>query len=879
MRPTTAHGGRAAREQSPNRVGRGGRIATAAAAVLLGVLIIASPGAGESSRLPPMTGSDSPNETWSKTTWADTLDALATEVHDSAIRSDTAALRRLHGTLDAWRHDRDTERSLTALRLSALADYVILLSTRPSAGSIERAREGESHLERALELRPRDTESLALLVLTLWMRARLEPDSTVQLIEKGRALLKGALDHAPNAPALVAAAGLGMLFSPTTRSAGVARLESAAEAYRDRPERFPKGNWWRVITLTWAGGGYLNALDADPDRARALFDEALRTNGGAEMIRELYGPQTKILDFSEPPRISESSWDLLAMDPVGDGLSPDLPDASSVAIRGDGELTWFRIELGAPITADRFGINVAIDTDENQETGRPWWGENRTFTFDRLITAWVVRQGSGRFFGVVGVADAEHATAQRFSNIARNTVRLALAEDDRVLFVGVRDSDLDDDGSFRAVVAVGSNTDWNDDVPTSGWGEAASSDGGTRSTVFDGVRVFDGRSVLVDQTVIVVDHRIQAVGRDLARPKDAVIVDGVGRTLMPGLIDAHVHTFSDASLETAARFGVTTVVDMFTSESFAAAKRDEQARSAARARADLISAGIMATAAGGHGTQYGMSIPTVEDPSAARDFVRARAVAGADFIKIVWDDGATFGLDLPTLDRSTVAALIEEAHRVGLLAVVHIASAERAAEAARLGADGLAHTVQERTLDSTFVHAVASGSTFVIPTLSVIRSAAGIREGVYQLRLSWPRGMISALDSASLSAVFPAREGTEAIAETASRSVAALRAAGVTILAGTDAPNPGTAFGVTLHRELELLVEAGLTPLEALRAATSATAAAFGLGDRGRVEAGMRADLVLVDGNPARDISATRRIVGVWKSGRAIELGGGEGVP
>ena len=91
------------------------------------------------------------------------------------------------------------------------------------------------------------------------------------------------------------------------------------------------------------------------------------------------------------------------------------------------------------------------------------------------------------------------------------------------------------------------------------------------------------------------------------------------------------------------------------------------------------------------------------------------------------------------------------------------------------------------------------------------------------------------------------------------------------ILAGTDAINPGTAHGASIHRELELLVAAGLSPSEALAAATSVPASIFGLSGRGRIAPGARADLVLVDGDPTTDIKATRRIVGVWKQGRAID--------
>jgi len=98
-------------------------------------------------------------------------------------------------------------------------------------------------------------------------------------------------------------------------------------------------------------------------------------------------------------------------------------------------------------------------------------------------------------------------------------------------------------------------------------------------------------------------------------------------------------------------------------------------------------------------------------------------------------------------------------------------------------------------------------------------------------------------------------------------NVRRLADAGITLLAGTDAPNPGTVFGASLHRELELLVRCGISPAQALAAATAEPARVFGLADRGRVAAGQRADLVLVPGDPLTDITATRAIERIWRGG------------
>jgi hypothetical protein len=110
--------------------------------------------------------------------------------------------------------------------------------------------------------------------------------------------------------------------------------------------------------------------------------------------------------------------------------------------------------------------------------------------------------------------------------------------------------------------------------------------------------------------------------------------------------------------------------------------------------------------------------------------------------------------------------------------------------------------------------------------------------------------------------------------EAAAAAIAQLRDAGVDILAGTDSPNTGTAFGASLHEELALLVAAGLSPEQALTAATAAPAARFGLEDRGRLAPGLRADLLLVEGDPTHDIKATRKIAGIWMGGQRFDREG-----
>jgi hypothetical protein len=135
------------------------------------------------------------------------------------------------------------------------------------------------------------------------------------------------------------------------------------------------------------------------------------------------------------------------------------------------------------------------------------------------------------------------------------------------------------------------------------------------------VRVFDGERIIPKTSVLVRDGRIVSIGPALKTPAGADVIPGAGRTLMPGLIDAHAHAFDNA-LERALVFGVTTELDMFTDHAFAARMRTEQrAPAGAPRRADLLSAGTLVTAPGGHGTEYGMKIPTIAAVADAQAFV------------------------------------------------------------------------------------------------------------------------------------------------------------------------------------------------------------------------------------------------------------------
>jgi len=389
------------------------------------------------------------------------------------------------------------------------------------------------------------------------------------------------------------------------------------------------------------------------------------------------------------------------------------------------------------------------------------------------------------------------------------------------------------------------------------------------TTAIHNVRLIDGTTVTANATVVFDESGIVSQCVDCPAPAGARVIDGTGRTLLPGLIDAHTHSIGD-SLERALVFGVTTEIDMFTAPSFAADRRAEQKRGDAFNRADLFSAGYLVTVAGGHGTEYGMPVPTFAKGMDAQQFIDDRLAEGSDFIKLVYDDGAAFRLSFKSLDATDLAALIAAAKKRGKLAVVHVSTSKDARVAVAAGADGLVHTWGDDAADDALFADIARRGVFVVPTLTVLGSIAGGRESLSVATHRTLAPFVTANDRAGLTAQFPASSHQTSALTNARNNVRRLRALQVAVLAGTDAPNPGTAHGISIHREIELLVESGLTPVEALQAATSVPARAFGLRDRGRIAPGYRADLLLVSGDAASDITATRNIVTVWKGGREV---------
>jgi imidazolonepropionase-like amidohydrolase len=385
------------------------------------------------------------------------------------------------------------------------------------------------------------------------------------------------------------------------------------------------------------------------------------------------------------------------------------------------------------------------------------------------------------------------------------------------------------------------------------------------------VRVFDGERVITSTDVLLANGLIERVEPSLFLTTGTNVVDGAGKTLLPGLIDAHCHTWTYEQLKQAAVFGVTTELDMMGPASTTKALKEGILSGKHGDLADLRAAGYPFTVPNGHGTEFGFLVPTVTDPKQAQAFIVARVSEGSDYIKMMFDSGVAWGQKRPTLSLALLDAGIRAAHNSHRLALVHAGTSEEALTAVRLGPDGIEHVWTDKT-PPELLREIVARHLFVVPTLSVLLSMAGEHPGD---ELVTDPSLSPYLSQSMMSKLYANFSIEEAIAPAdLMENVHVLNSNQVPLFVGTDGGNAGVAHGVSMHGELRLLVEAGLSPRDALKAATASPAKAFGLADRGRIVPGARADVLLVDGDPTTNILDTRRISAVYLRGKPVDREG-----
>ena len=418
-------------------------------------------------------------------------------------------------------------------------------------------------------------------------------------------------------------------------------------------------------------------------------------------------------------------------------------------------------------------------------------------------------------------------------------------------------------------------------------------------------RVVESGSVLVRHGTI---ERIFDGDAPDASTLKAEVIEAAGKTLLPGLIDVHVHLggpggfvkdfksiqaehLPERALAQYLYSGVTTVKSVGDPLEFSLRTRTHT-RDGELLGAELVICGPLFTTDGGHGTEYlsfldgpakaqamAEFVRTPKSVDEARQQVRDLKRAGIDGVKAVLETGRT-GMLFERMDSTVFRAVVDEANRQALPAVVHTGGSRDVADAVDAGANGIEHgSFSDAIPDALLTRMAREGVTYD-PTLAVLEGQRDLAAGRLDL-LRRPLVQQAASQTLLVESAAFVKEGTLADAARATGVGNALKLAsdnlvrawraGVPLVTGSDAGNPLVIHGPTVHRELQLWVEAGIPPAVALQAATWNAAKLLRADSRiGLVAPGYDANLLIVDGDPTRDIAATERISLVVLKGERV---------
>ena len=415
------------------------------------------------------------------------------------------------------------------------------------------------------------------------------------------------------------------------------------------------------------------------------------------------------------------------------------------------------------------------------------------------------------------------------------------------------------------------------------------------AVLFEGARLItDARRPPLENSAFLMENgRIVKVGKkgSLTAPAGASRVDLTGKTVIPALVDSHIHIGYQKDLAYAgesytrdnlvdqlnryAQCGVAAVLSLGTDPGDLPLqiRAQQEAGQLGGALFHFAGRGLAAPNAGPNHPALKPSAYGVTTEEEARQDVREQVAHKVDFIKVWVDDRNG---TVPKLSPALYRAIIDEAHKHGTRAIAHVYYLDDAKDLVRAGIDGFAHLVRDKEMDEEVISLIRQRHVLVIPNLALAENAthseppAWLDDPLY--RAVTPAAIVDRLRASYRARSPEAVDRARQIYGNMQRSLAKLNAAGVRIGFGADSgAAPDHFHAYTDHRELQLMVQAGLTTAQALAAATVTSAEFLRLTDRGTIAAGKSADFIVLDANPLDDIANTTKISKVYLRGQEIQ--------
>ena len=416
--------------------------------------------------------------------------------------------------------------------------------------------------------------------------------------------------------------------------------------------------------------------------------------------------------------------------------------------------------------------------------------------------------------------------------------------------------------------------------------------------LFTGARVIVGDGSVIDEGALLVRGdlivRVGSAG-EVPAPPGATVVDLTGRTVMPALVNTHAHlgwerytswgsgNFSRENLvdhlHRHAYYGVGTIISTGSDlEDIALEVRQAQRVGEVGGARYLVSPGL-GIPGGGPNPRFTndpgwWGLHGVTTPAGARDVVRAEAARGVRILKI-WVDARDEQRGARVkLHPDIYAAILDEAHVRDIRVIAHATTLEDHKRLLEAGARRFIHMPYDTAVDDEYLALVAARNAFIVPTIGMVTRREPYRWPAYDdpfFREQVPEDVVTMLRDAAAGAAGGASPRTAADEARARLIRDNFRRLRRHVILGTDAGAVGDFFGYADHLELELFVRLGMTPAEAIMAATARAAQAFGLVDTGAIEAGRIADLLVLETNPLDDIRHTRQIAAVYLRGVEVD--------